>query len=526
MKKNILFIVTHILLLFSLSAASKQPNKPDSAAFIVNHKTSHYFTIDPFIFPKEIEPPSKIPPLSKLLDSVGAIISIDSHIISSALNIMPAFAEPEFTLPKLFDVLSEIKRESLNNVTVILNAGKQVSVNADELVLSQVINNNVSEIYSQKIKKISEDLPSLFSLQKGIFKFFLKNGNQIIASSAEFSLKNNEERIISLNLRETRNIKIQLFCNDGKSPLNESAVSLKLKTGQIIENGITDKTGKIFWGQTKKEFIKLPVSENQSEYYALEIINQRQIIKTEGIDITPAFKDFSVLAIKTDQFPKEYYLDKKITLRGKIISGYFSGKIPAAYMRILFYEQEVGFIDLYSTDAQFVKIGECISFSDGSFELKDIEVADGPAQSSRDIIIAVELSSDYAVMYNGMLGTKVIYKLKIDTQENIWPYKNEYDFGTLNITDLNHDNTLKLFSIIQNQLIHFRKQNPIYERHVSIAYPATKIYMNMKEDIKYFYADNILKITKKGGEYILKFGLTQDNISDLLREASSSGLKK
>ena len=514
-------------LLFILISTINLPAKSsDSAAYIVNHKTSHYFTIDPFIFPKEKEAVSKIPAFSKLLGSVNPLVTFDSDIISSALNILPVFSDPEFTLPKLFDIIAEIKQENLNNVSVVLNIDRPSEGEALELILFQKTNNNFSELYSKKIKVEKEIFPVVFSLQKGVFKFILKKGSQIISSSSEFSLKNSEERIIALNQRESKNIKFQLFCNDGKAPLNEAVVSIKIKSGQILENGITDKYGKILWGAAKKEFIKLQVSEDHSDNYIIDIVNQRQVIKSEPFILSSSAADFSLIAIKTDQFPKEYYIDKNVILRGKLVSGFISDKIPAAYMRLLFYEQEVGFIDLYSTDAHFVKIGECITFSDGSFELKNIDVSDGIGQSSRDIIVALELSSDYAVMYNAMLGTKIIYKFKIDIQENIWPYKNEYTFGTLNITELNNDNTIKLYSLIQNQLIHFRNQNPIYEKPVVLAYPATKIYMNMKEDIKYFYADNVLKITKKGGEYILKYGLTQDNLADLLREASSSGLKK
>ncbi len=258
-----------------------------------------------------------------------------------------------------------------------------------------------------------------------------------------------------------------------------------------------------------------------NDYFNLEIINQGQRIKPEELKIENQTLNGSLIKIITTQHPREYYLDKKITLKGKLISSLIAEKMPAPYMSVFFYEQEVGFLDLHSQDADFLKIGECVTYSDGNFELKNITATDGPGQLTRDILTAIELSSNYAVMYNSLLGTKTIYKFKLNIRENIWPYEDVYNLGDIDIAVLTNEPAVKIFSFIQNQLIFFRNQNPAYNRPAFIVYPATKIYMDIKDDIRFLYSDNILKITKKGGDYILKYGFSADNISDLLKEAAS-----
>ncbi|MBP7653042.1 hypothetical protein KA977_06450 [Candidatus Dependentiae bacterium] len=512
----ILFIISNAEITFS------------SDETVIHHKTIHSFNVNSFIIPAEKEFNSNIDIFKKNI--VGRILKIiqNSDIVSIPyLNILPAVTEPLFNIPKYINIYKELKNINFNNIklTVIL---KEQSVPEKKITLKlyKNLNNVMTEIYSEELSSTLIHSDLVYTLKSGIFKFQLLFNEIVIGSSETFELTDFDDKKIKIETFQSKLLKLKLLCNDGKSPLNEASVALKYKTGGIFETGKTNSSGIIVWNSSKKEDLKIPISADNDYFFNLEIINQRQKIKTEKIVFSEEIIKKQILNIITDQHPRNYFLDKKIKLKGKISGDFIVKNLPVPYIKITFYEKEVGFLDLYGNDAGFLKIGECKSFSDGSFELENIDVDDGPNQSTRDIIVSAELESDYLIMYNAMLGTKTIYRYKIDLQENIWPYNSEYDFGEISLSSLNSEKPLALYQIMQNQLINFKNENPIFNRTIFTVYPATKIYMDVSEDIKYFYSDNILKITKKGGDYILKYGLTSDNINDLLKEAANSKNQK
>jgi len=126
-----------------------------------------------------------------------------------------------------------------------------------------------------------------------------------------------------------------------------------------------------------------------------------------------------------------------------------------------------------------------------------------------------------------MLGTKTIYRIKADYQENIWPYNGVYDFGEIKLDIATADKPAVLFNIIQNALIDLKKSNAIFSRKLRIIYPAANLNFNLKsEDSKYMLGIDALKISKKGGDDILKSGAISDNLYEILKEAASVRLTK
>lgn len=493
---------------------------------IINHKTSHSFKVNSFILPKEKEFKSNIEELKKnAAVEILNLIRNSEKITVPYLNILPPVSEPLFNLPKYINIFKELKSVNFNNIklSIVVKDPPKLQ-NKLFLKLFKNLNNRFAEIYSENVEPSFIHTDLFYTLKSGVYKFQLFSNEISIGGSDTFEISNYDNRSLVIETAQSKPVKIRLLCSDGKTPLNEAVVALKYKTGGIIETGKTNSSGMIIWDLSKKQEIKIPASVDDDFYFILEIINQRQKIGDEKLIFTEENLKKLTFNIKTNQRPKSFYMDKKIKLKGKITGDFIAKNLPVPYIKISFYEKEVGFLDLYGNDASFLKIGECKTFSDGSFEFENMDVDDGPNQSTRDIIVSAELESDYVVMYNAMLGTKTIYKYKIDLQENIWPYNSEFDFGEINLSSLNFEKPLALYQILQNQLINFKNENPVYNRTILAAYPATKIYMNISEDIKYFYGDNILKITKKGGDYILKYGITSDNVVDLLREAANSNL--
>jgi hypothetical protein len=492
----------------------------DTDGITVNYNTFHKYKLDSFLLPKESEYNSNIINLKNKINTFKNKINfIDLDFLKNLFKITPYIQEPVFNFPELKDLLKKIKSFNFNNVSINIHFEEFYEGNLNFVIKHQK-NNLHSEIYKKSINYTYSDKLFHCTLKKGLYKFQIYDNNLLIAESKILRVTNFDEKIVYMKVLGRKNLTFKLLCNDKKSPLNESIVALKYSDGSIYITGLTQKNGIVIWGNSKKEKISLPIMYNPDDYLLIDIKNQRQKIKPEKIHIDKNLTSNKIMDIVTDQYPKKYYKDKSVTVKGKIISDIVSSRLGLPFIKVVLYEKEVGFLDLYSNDAVFLKIGEAYTYSDGSFEIKNVLMDDGPQQITRDIIVALELDSDYLVMYNAMLGTKIIYKFKKDYQENLWPYKNEYNFGEIHLDSKSTEKSIKLFNMVENELIKLRKSDPIFNQKLYIIYPSTKIHMESDENIRFFYSDNLLKVTKTGGNYLLKYGLTSDNIKDLLKEAA------
>ncbi|HPG29528.1 MAG TPA: hypothetical protein PLQ81_01990, partial [bacterium] len=316
---------------------------------IINHKTSHSFKVNSFILPKEKEFKSNIEELKKnAAVEILNLIRNSEKITVPYLNILPPVSEPLFNLPKYINIFKELKSVNFNNIklSIVVKDTPKLQ-NKLFLKLFKNLNNRFAEIYSENVEPSFIHTDLFYTLKSGVYKFQLFSNEISIGGSDTFEISNYDNRSLVIETAQSKPVKIRLLCSDGKTPLNEAVVALKYKTGGIIETGKTNSSGMIIWDLSKKQEIKIPASVDDDFYFILEIINQRQKIGDEKLIFTEENLKKLTFNIKTNQRPKSFYMDKKIKLKGKITGDFIAKNLPVPYIKISFYEKEVGFLDLY-----------------------------------------------------------------------------------------------------------------------------------------------------------------------------------